>query len=311
MLEFYSFLIVILSLMQGRRIYLKVKFDRFFCHPAKEQDSLRMTKIKLARLVFYLPLLFLGCYPAASLKPPPEELTPEKVLERAVSNQELVNSSASLISFSYKSPQENFSGDLELFFRKPDNFAFAVKALLGPDFVSGSITDDSLLLFFPRSKQYYKGKSINCIKGTNSQTEFDIFCLLKLLISEMKINKEKAHFAGVDKESYVYEDSIETWKRSFWINKEGAFLTKSIWNPISFTGIKTDEDNGFIIVYKNFEKFSQTKLPKAIEIKSLDEKVKLKLRFLERNVNISIPDKKFQIKIPEDAKSVEIDKSRQ
>ncbi|MCJ7457877.1 MAG: DUF4292 domain-containing protein, partial [candidate division Zixibacteria bacterium] len=61
--------------------------------------------------------------------------------------------------------------------------------------------------------------------------------------------------------------------------------------------------------YKNFEKFNQTKIPKAIEIKSLDEKVKLKLRFLERNINISIPDKKFQVKIPEDAKPVEIDKS--
>jgi len=270
-----------------------------------------MTKVSLTKLVFFIPLLFLGCYPAARLKPPPEELTPERVLERAVSNQELVNSSASLISFSYKSPQESFSGDLELFFRKPDYFAFAVKALLGPDFVSGSISDDSLLLFFPRSKQYYKGRSINCVAEANSQTEFDLFCLLKLLISETKINKEKAHFTGMDKESYIYVDSIETWKRIFWVNKEGAFLTKSIWEPISSSDIKTDEANGFVIVYKNFERFDQTRLPKAIEIKSVDQKVKLKLRFLERNINISIPDKKFQIKIPEDAKPVKIDKSDQ
>jgi len=301
--ELYSFLDVILSPAFGwaKNLSQVLKILRSL-------RSLRMTKIKLTRLVFYLPLLILGCYPAARLKPPPEELAPERVLERAVSNQELVNSSASLISFNYKSSQESFSGDLELFFRKPDNFAFAVKALLGPDFISGSITDDSLLLFFPRSKQYYKGKSINCIKEANSQTEFDLFCLLKLLISETKINKEKAHFTGMDKESYVYEDSIETWKRSFWVNKEGAFLTKSIWKPISSTGIKTDEDNGFVIVYKNFEKFNQTKLPMAVEIKSLDERVKLKLKFLERNINISIPDKKFQIKIPEDAKPIEIDK---
>jgi len=317
--ERYSFIDVILSPLRGQRIY------RLFSHPAKRRTknpfevgqilrslrSLRTTKIRLTRLVFYLPLLFLGCYPAASLKPPPEELTPGKVLERAVSNQELVNSSASLISFNYKSSQESFSGDLELFFRKPDNFAFAVKALLGSDFVSGSINEDSLLLFFPRSKQYYKGKSINCIKEANSQTEFDLFCLLKLLISETKINKEKAHFTGMDKESYVYQDSIETWKRSFWVNKEGAFLTKSIWEPISSSGVKAGEINGFVIEYKNFEKFNQTKLPKAVEIKSLDEKVKLKLRFLERNINISIPDKKFQIRIPEDAKPVEIDKNKQ
>jgi len=323
--EHYFFLNVILSPLRGRRIYLKVKFDRFFGRPAKSRTknlfevgqilrSLRfprMTKKRLTKLLFFIPLLFLGCYPAARLKPPPEELTPERVLERVISNQELINSSASLISFSFKSPQESFSGDLELFFRKPDNFAFAVKALLGPDFVSGSISDDSLLLFFPRSKQYYKGKSINCIKGAKSQSEFDLFCLLKLLVFETKINQEKSHFTGVDKENYVYQDSIETWRRNFWVNKEGAFLIKSIWKSISSTGIEINEANGFVIVYKNFEKFSQTKLPRAIEIKSLDEKVKLKLRFLERNVNVSIPDKKFLIKIPEDAKPVEIDKSNQ
>ena len=304
MLERYSSLNVILSPAKGG---MKNLFEVELI--LRSLRSLRMTKVRLTKLLIFIPLLFLGCYPAARLKPPPEELTPERVLEKAVSNQELVNSSTSLISFSFKSPQEGFSGDLELFFRKPDNFAFAVKALLGPDFVSGSITDDSLLLFFPRSKQYYKGKSINCLKEANSQTEFNLFCLLKLLISETKINKEKSHFTSMDKESYVYEDSIETWRRSFWVSKEGAFLTKSIWKPISSSDIKTDEANGFVIGYKNFEKFNQTKLPKAIEIKSLDEKVKLKLRFLERNINISIPDKKFQIKIPEDAKPVEIDKS--
>jgi hypothetical protein len=270
-----------------------------------------MAIVGLAKLFFLLPLLFLGCYPAARLKPPPEELTPERVLEKAVSNQDMINSSASLISFNFKSPQESFSGDLELFFRKPDNFSFAVKALLGPDYVSGSISDDTLLLFFPRSKQYYKGKSINCIKGSNSQTEFNIFCLLKLLVSETKINQGKAHFTGVDKKNYVYEDSIQNWKRSFWVDIEGAYLTKSVWKPVSSTGIEADEGNGFVIWYRNFEKFNGTKLPKAVEIKSLDEKVKLKLKFLERNINVSIPDKKFQIKIPEEAKPIEIDKSNQ
>ncbi|OGC82504.1 MAG: hypothetical protein A2W07_01845 [candidate division Zixibacteria bacterium RBG_16_43_9] len=304
MLERYSSLDVILSHAKGGT---KNPFE--VAQILRSLRSLRMTKVRLTKLLFFIPLLFLGCYPSARLKPPPEELTPERVLERAISNQELVNSSASLISFNFKSSQENFSGDLELFFRKPDNFAFAVKALLGPDFVSGSISADSLLLFFPRSKQYYKGRSINCIKGVESQTEFDLFCLLRLLVSETKINQEKAHFTGMDKENYVYEDSIETWKRSFWVNKEGAFLTKSIWEPIFSTGIKAGESNEFVIEYKNFEKFNQTKLPRAIEIKSLDEKVKLKLKFLERNINISIPNKKFQIKIPEDAKPVEIDKS--
>ncbi|HVP36348.1 MAG TPA: DUF4292 domain-containing protein [Terriglobales bacterium] len=223
-----------------------------------------------------------------------------------ISNQESINSSSSLISFSFKSPQESFSGDLELFFKKPGDFAFAVKALLGPDFVSGSITDDSLLLYFPRSKEYYKGKGLNCTGEANSQTEFNLFCLLKLLISEIKIDRGKAHFIGADKKNFVYEDTIQNWIRAFWVDQEGAFLTKSIWKPMSSMRLEEGKGNGFEITYKNFEKFDQAKLPKSVEIKSLDEKVKLKLRFLERNINISIPDKKFQIKIPEEAKPVEI-----
>ncbi len=275
---------------------------RFFSRPVG--DSFRMTFMKLISLLllFYLILFFFSCYPAARLKPPPEELTPQKVLEKAISNQSQTKTSSSLINFNYKSKQGSFSGDLELFLKKPDSLAFRVKAFLGPDYISGVVYSDTLLFYFPRLKKYYKGITQNCSYDSIYENEISLFCLLKILAVEIQIKEDRAYYTGADQKNYIYEDSIQMWKRKFCLDKKEALLRKSIWERLNSFEVEQEKAQGFMIEYKDFRKFNGIKLPQTIEIKSLEGKEKLRLKFLEIQINSSISEKKFQLKIPEDAK---------
>jgi len=253
-------------------------------------------------LLFYLILFFFNCYPASRLKPPPEELTPQKVLEKAISNQSQIKTSSSLINFNYKSKQGIFSGDLELFLKKPDSLAFRVNAFLGPDYISGVVYSDTLLFYFPRLKKYYKGITQNCSYDSIYENEISLFCLLKILAVEIRIKEDRAYYTGADQKNYIYEDSIQMWKRKFWLDKKESLLRRSIWERLNSFEIEQEKAQGFVIEYKDFGKFSGIKLPQTIEIKSLDGKEKLRLKFLEIQINSSISEKKFQLKIPENAK---------
>lgn len=264
----------------------------------------RITKLELKMLLLfsYLILFFFSCYPAARLKPPPEELTPQKVLEKAISNQSQIKTTSSLINFNYKSKQGNFSGDLELFLKKPDSLAFRVKAFLGPDYISGVAYSDTLLLYFPRLKKYYKGITQNCSCDSIYEREINLFCLLKILTVEIQIKEDRAYYSGADQKNYLYEDSIQMWKRKFWLDRKEALLKKSVWERLNILEVAQEKAQGFVIEYKDFRKFNGIKLPQTIEIKSLDGKEKLRLKFLEIQINSSISENKFQLKIPEDAK---------
>ncbi|MCJ7497285.1 MAG: outer membrane lipoprotein-sorting protein [candidate division Zixibacteria bacterium] len=288
----------------GRKICFNANYDRFFSRPAKRRDSLRIrgTRLVSLLLLFFSILIFLSCYPAARLKPPPEELTPQKVLERFLLNQSQIKTSSSLINFNYKSKQGNFSGDLELFLKKPDSLAFRVKAFLGPDYLSGVVYSDTLLLYFPRLKIYYKGITQNCSYDSIYENEINLFCLLKFLAVEIQIKEDRAYYVGTDQNNCIYEDSIQMWKRKFWLDKKKSLLRRSIWERLNSFEIEQEKAQGFVIEYKDFGKFSGIKLPQTIEIKSLDGKEKLRLKFLEIQINSSISEKKFQLKIPEDAK---------
>jgi len=288
---------VILSPATGGR-----RISRFFSHPVG--DSFRIINMKLISLLllFYLILFFFNCYPASRLKPPPEELTPQKVLEKAISNQSQIKTSSSLINFNYKSKQGIFSGDLELFLKKPDSLAFRVNAFLGPDYISGVVYSDTLLFYFPRLKKYYKGITQNCSYDSIYENEISLFCLLKILAVEIRIKEDRAYYTGADQKNYIYEDSIQMWKRKFWLDKKESLLRRSIWERLNSFEIEQEKAQGFVIEYKDFGKFSGIKLPQTIEIKSLDGKEKLRLKFLEIQINSSISEKKFQLKIPDNAK---------
>jgi len=256
-------------------------------------------------LLSCLILFFLGCYPAARLKIPPEELNPEKVLEKAIYNQNQIKTSASLINFNLKSSKGSFSGDLELFLKKPDSLSFRIKAFLGPNLMEGVVYGNTFLFYFPRLKRYYEGISLNCSEEEIYQTEINLFCLLKILTLETQLKKIGTIYRGTDKKNFIYEQRGKILKKSFWVDINEAYLRKSMWEEVDYS--TPEEVRGFVIEYKDFRKISGIKIPQEIKIKSLDEKEKLRLKFLEMKINSPISEKKFQIKIPEEAKPLEIE----
>ena len=248
-------------------------------------------------------LIFLNCHPAPQLRIPEGELEPEKVLEKAIFNQNQIKSIASLVSFNLKSSKGSYSGDLELFFIRPDSLAFKIKAFLGPDYVTGVTIGDTFLFYFPRLKEYYKGIDLSCSEEEIFQTEINLFCLLKILTLETQLKKVGTIYKGMDKKNFIFEQRGNSWKKSFFIDKDKAYLRKCMWEEINPSNI--EEATGFMIEYKDLREINGIKIPQEVKINSLNEKEKLRLKFLETKINSTISEKKFQIKIPPEAKPLE------
>jgi hypothetical protein len=271
---------------------------------SEKKSILRISTLSLVSLGLFC-LFILDCHPAPQLRFPAEELEPEKVLESAIANQNQMKTLASLISFNLKSSKGSFSGDLELFFIRPDSLAFRVKAFLGPDYITGVIIGDDFLFYFPRLQRYYEGINLSCSEEEIYQSEINLFCLLKILTLETQLRKVGTIYRGTDKKNFIFEQRGEIWEKSYWIDKEEAYLRKCMWEETEYSS--PEEAKGFVIEYKDFREINGIRTPQEIKIKSLNEKEKLRLKFLETKINSPISKKKFQIKIPEEAKPLEMD----
>jgi hypothetical protein len=126
-----------------------------------------------------------------------------------------------------------------------------------------------------------------------------------MLTLEIHLKKVGTIYRGMDKKNFIFEQRGEVWKKSYWIDKDEACLRKCMWEETEYSN--PEEAKGFVIEYKDFREISGIKIPQEIKINSLDEKEKLRLKFLETKINSSISEKKFQIKMPPEAKPLEMD----
>jgi len=169
------------------------------------------------------------------------------------------------------------------------------------------IFGDNFLFYFPRLKRYYEGTSLSCSEEEIFKTEINLFCLLKILTLETQLKKVGTIYRGRDRKNFIYEQRGRIWKKSFWVDMNESYLRKCMWEEVDYSNL--EDIRGFVIEYKDYTKISGIKIPQEIKIKSLNEKEKLRLKFLETKINSKISEKKFQIRIPDEAKPLEMDET--
>ena len=84
--------------------------------------------------------------------------------------------------------------------------------------------------------------------------------------------------------------------KQHWIDFNKCRLMKSTW-----TDKKCDEV--YQIEYKNFSTFEDVELARTIKVESSGNE-SAQIKFVERKFDFPIPEKKFQLRIPPDAKRV-------
>jgi hypothetical protein len=254
--------------------------------------------INMSKFIFSLvtltAFLILNCAPKPKILP--EERTPQNVLKCAVRNQLTFETFACIIHLKLKGEKAKFSSTVEFFYKSPDLFSFYPRSFWGTNIFKAKGENDSLTIYFADENEFYRGDFSEFEKSELWGLKINLETLLKIITGEEGLSGKDALYIGQDRNSFIYKSEDENWVKQYWIDFKKCCLIKSLW---------TDKNRGEVyqIENKKFVTFQDVRLPKIIEIKS-GVKESAKIEFIERKFNLPIPEKKFQLNIPPDAKRI-------
>jgi hypothetical protein len=254
---------------------------------------INMSKFIFSSLILTVFLIF-NCAPKPKILP--EERTPQNVLKCAVRNRVKFETFACIVSLKLKGEKAKFSSTVEFFYKSPDIFSFYPRSFWGAGIFKAKGEDDTLILYFPDANEFYKGDFSDFEKSELWGLKIDLKTLLKIITGEEGLSEKDALYMGQDKNSFIYKSEDEKWVKQYWIDFKKCRLIRSLW---------TDKNRGEVyqIENKSFITIQDVELAKIIEIRSSTKEL-ARIKFIERKFNLPIPEKKFQLNIPPDAKRI-------
>jgi outer membrane lipoprotein-sorting protein len=242
-------------------------------------------------------LLLLGCAPKPRLAP--DERTPEKVLGCALDNQMEYQTLACLMKLKLVGQKEKSSGTMEFFFRSPDAFSFHPRTLFGMGGFRARGEGDSLTIYFPKENEFYRGSLSNFGETALWSWKIPLRMVLETVLGRSGLSDARVSYAGREEGFFLYELQDEDWSRRYWVDPGRCRLTKSRW---------TSKDGGevFSVKYEDFRREDQKEAPRAVTITS-GSGDSVTLGFLERRWDRPVPEGKFDLQIPSDARQIKFE----
>jgi outer membrane lipoprotein-sorting protein len=254
-------------------------------------------RIPLRFVLLFLGLagfLISGCGPKPKLLP--EDRTPEKVLRCARENQLHFDTFACLMNLKLEGEDAKFSGTIEFFYKHPDTFSFYPRTLFGMGAFRARGVGDSLTIYFPKRNEFYAGSFSEFERTGLWSWGISLNMLLDLILARTGLAEDDAEFVGTAEGLFLYELESEDWVKQYSIDSRRCRVTQSRWQQKS-------GGESYQIEYRNFTARDHAEIPKVIKIRSKAED-SAQIKFLERKFNPSVPPKKFELRIPADARQV-------
>lgn len=235
-----------------------------------------------------------GCAPKPKL--PPENRTPENVLRCAQKNQIEFETFACLMDLKLKGKEAKYSGTIEFFYKHPGTFSFYPRTFFGIGMFKARGEDGSLTIYFPKQNEFYHGSFPDFEKTGLWSWNISFNMLLEMILGRDGLIEENVRYAGKSKDLFLYKIEDENWIKEYWIDSRRCRLIKSRWG-------QKGGGESYQIEYKNFTTQNHSEIPKVINIESR-AKDSARIKFKERKFNPPLPLKKFELKIPPDARQV-------
>ncbi len=259
--------------------------------PASGSQRSRILFLSALVLSSLSAFLFFGCAPKPRLLP--EARTPENVLKCALDSQMEFETLACLVKLKLRGQEAKFSGTIEFFYKDPHTFAFQPRTLFGIGGFKAGGKNDSLTIYFPKQNEFYRGSFSDFDKGTWGGWNMPFPILLEAILGKSGLSDSRLRYAGREKETFLYELEDQVWLRTYWIDARSCRLIQSRWTQKQEGGV-------FQVEYGSFREDGRAEIPGVIIIRS-GSTGSANLKFLERRLDLPIPDGKFDLQIPSDA----------
>jgi len=244
--------------------------------------------------------LGIGCGPKPKILP--QNRTPENVLRCTLENRIEFETMACLLDLKLKGKEAKFSGTVEFFYQAPGTFAFYPRTFFGMDVFKASGKDDSLTIYFPKGNQYYNG-SFSDLENTKFWNwKIPLKMLLDMILGRDSLTEQNVRYSSSTENLYLYTSEDENWTKEYWIDVLRCRLMRSQFMQKSGGEV-------YQIDFEDYTRYGQMETPKVIKIKSQTQE-SAQIRFQERRLNLPIPEKKFLLQIPPDAKRVDFESNQ-
>ena len=253
-----------------------------------------MSKFRLFIFIFVC-LTFFSCFPSRKLAPL-KEITPGFVLEKASEYERNLLTFAGRVNVCFKN-KNKMTADLEIFYKAPNTFALYFESYFGINILAMVLRNDSVLYYIPKESEYYYDSYQNFVKSKEWSWEVNLIELLDFTVFKNDLANDSLVFLSSDKKNFAFRLKNEDGQKDFWLEQKKFLLKKVEWKS-------KENDETFFIDYQRYKKFGEVLYPKEIEVKSSLAKQILRLKFKEVKVNTVLPEKKFDLKIPESARRI-------
>lgn len=244
----------------------------------------------------FCTLLFLSCFPARRLTPPPQ-VDPERVLRDLRLDEGNLHSAALSLEFKFSGKGRRFSTAAEVFYEQPDAFIIYFKSNSYLNVFKSVIKNDSVSFYVPERNEYYLDSYENFSQTKGWEWGIALMDFLNLIVGKNGLEKAPLRFVKSERNDLVFISQDDSWQRKFWVDHRKNQLTKSEW---------TGKNDGQIlrIDYKKYKDYDDRKLPSLLQIKIPSERETLKIWFKKRKTNLPISEQRFRLTIPPDAQRV-------
>jgi outer membrane lipoprotein-sorting protein len=243
-------------------------------------------------------LLLFSCAPRKVIKPPPTLRSPEEVLDSLKVKGSNIESYAADMVVGLHSEKLDLSFDMELYYREPSEIAFTFEMLLGIDVARAVLRNDTLRAYSPFRNAYFEQELRGGRFMEFGDIEFDLVSNIDFSVGKFGFRETGTTFLGKDEGLYLYETTDTSWEKRFWVNPATVTVAKSHWRH-------REDPYDLWINYYDFHKVGGGWRPGRITLYSQDKGFRTQIRIRQEKINIEIPDRFFELQIPEDAKRIE------
>ncbi|KPJ50862.1 MAG: hypothetical protein AMJ41_00680 [candidate division Zixibacteria bacterium DG_27] len=245
-----------------------------------------------------LLVIFASCAPRRIIKPPPKVKTPGEVVALLATQEAHLHTYAGDIEVDFHSEKMNLSFGMELYYREASELAFTLEMILGIDVAKGVLRNDTVKVFSPFRNSYFEQKLQEGRFVEFGQQRFDLVSTIEFSIGKFGFDRDNPKFVGRQQGFYLYEVADTIWDKQFWVNPATVTVAKCHWRH-------RDQFYDLWISYYDFRKMDDRWRPKIITLLCPAKGFRIRVKLHQEKINVEIPDRFFQLRIPEDARWIE------
>ena len=257
-------------------------------------------KRSCSSIIIPILIFITGCAGLIHKKPLTlDNVTIAEIRNRIEQNSAKYHSMKASADISVESSRMNFTASSRVIVKTPDSLLVTIRGPFGIGFGSVFMDQNQFLAYNSFDNSVYTGDPKKLELANFLPINLKLENIIQAFSGVQLLDSFDQDSLAIDRNKYLIIASKDNQTRKYWIDPKKAVVTEF--------QLLTDGDEPLIkLEYQQFEKKDQVYLPKLIQIYQPKQNIRLTILYTKREPNCKLSEKDFILKIPEQAKRIEL-----